>query len=100
MDTNQNNDLYREIIGQVNTTPEPDKEVATNLDDPYVALRAAQNANRGYWRGPKRPPLAQVNVKCDMELRTLLDDVSLAAGKTKRELLREALAVLKRRYMK
>lgn len=78
------------------------KSIKSDPESQKEVLKAARNARRGHPKAgePKRPRLMQVNIKCDNATRALFDAISLAAGKTKRELFREATNILKGRYLR
>lgn len=100
MDTNIT-DEFDALLGNIPDRPVKIAKEATK-EEKKAALKAAQDEGRGHPKAgtPRRPPLTQINVKCDRELRLLFEDLSLTTGRTKRDLLREALGVLRARYMK
>ena len=89
----QDNDTILGTVDHFKQTPE------ISIEEKKEKLRASQNENRGHPRkGERRPKLHQLNVRCTASLVRDLDDIALAAGKTKRSLIEESIVFLKRKY--
>lgn len=100
MDTHFINEEVDDILGI--SSPVHNYSVPISPEEQKEALKAARNALKGRPKAsePKRIPLSQLNVKCDLAIKSLFEELSLKTGRTKRDLLREALLVLKSRYLK